>query len=38
MRSGEMSEPTERDRALHAIVVGALLGMFLALVGRRRGS
>jgi hypothetical protein len=38
MRSAEPAELTERDRALHAVVAGALLGVFLALVGRRRTS
>jgi hypothetical protein len=36
MRSDERIEPTERQRALHAVLAGAVLGMFLAVVGRRR--
>jgi len=28
--------PTERERAVHAVVIGALLGLALALLGRRR--
>jgi hypothetical protein len=38
MSSAEPAEPTERDRALHAIIAGAFLGVVLALVGRRRRS
>jgi hypothetical protein len=28
--------PTERERAVHALVIGAVLGLALALLGRRR--
>jgi hypothetical protein len=28
--------PTERERAVHAVAIGALLGLALALLGRRR--
>jgi hypothetical protein len=36
MHADEASEPTEAERALYAAVAGALLGVFLVLVGRRR--
>jgi hypothetical protein len=36
MPSDERPEPTERERALHAVVAGALLGIFFVIVGRRR--
>jgi hypothetical protein len=28
--------PTERERAIHAVAIGAVLGLALALLGRRR--
>jgi hypothetical protein len=36
MGSDVRAEPTEQQRALRAVLAGALLGAFLALVGRRR--
>jgi hypothetical protein len=36
MAPDETPEPTEQQRALRAVVAGALLGLFLAVVGRRR--
>jgi hypothetical protein len=36
MGSAVRAEPTEQERALRAILAGAMLGVFLALVGRRR--
>jgi len=32
----QSTPPTERERAVHAVVIGALLGLALALQGRRR--
>jgi hypothetical protein len=32
----QATPPTERERAVHAVVIGALLGLALALLGRRR--
>jgi hypothetical protein len=38
MRTDETPEPAERQRALHAVVAGALLGIFLTAAGRLRAS
>jgi len=37
MPTDERREPTEAERALRGIVLGALLGVVLAVLGRRSG-